>query len=197
VTHRSLVLAALAMVFSALPAAAQQPDYLTPEEVKLVRDTEDPGKRVALFLDFAQGRLALFEKALAPAPSQTPPKIFEMRDLLNSFIRAVDDTSDKLETALARGGVDLRKLHGKINKQCEDFQQRIARAQESPAAASDEDLNFDLEDAGGAGKVLFDLAKTIPDKPIPAIAPAEEETPAEAEKEAPPGQPTLKRRKKK
>src|SRR3990172_6545260 len=99
--------AVLGLLLAAPPGgAAQQPDYLTPEEVTLVRDTQEPNKRILLFMKFADERLLLFEKALAAAPEPADPALG--KDLVNNFIRAVDDTTQTLEGAIERGGADLR-----------------------------------------------------------------------------------------
>jgi len=105
---RSLALAA-ALAAAAIPLRAQQPDYLTPEEVEQAREIQEPNKRIELFLSFAELRLAAFEKGLQPASEAERPRPWELRDLLNNFTRAVDDTTDNVEKPLERGGVELMK----------------------------------------------------------------------------------------
>lgn len=191
--HLWLLIAALGLGLAAGSVCAQQPDYLTPEEVEKVRDAQEPNKRVALFLEFAAGRLLLFEKALAGAPGQEPVRPYQLKDMLNDFIRAVDDSADALDTALNRGGADLRKTRVLLIKDGAEFLARLERAQKTEPGAS-EDLRYDLEDAVEAVRDLATLAKGIPDHPIPPKGPVTAGKEEGQEKPAPAGRPTLKRR---
>ncbi len=171
---------------------AQQPDYLTPEEVELAREIQEPNKRIELFLGFAELRLAAFEKALHPAAEAETPRSWELRDLLNHFIRSVDDTTDALEKPLDLGGVELKKGRDKAKAKATDFLKRLETIRASKEVAEEEDLRYDIEDAVEAVATMEEVAKLIPDGILPAKA-----LPADAEKEEAqpaPGKPTLKRR---
>jgi len=172
---------------------AQQSDYLTPEEVNLVRDTQEPNKRILLFLKFADGRLLLFEKALTVAPGEAPADPAARKDMINNFIRALDDTAEVLETALDRGGVDLRKTRPLLIKTGAEFRKRLEQAQQTEPGQS-EDLRYDLEDAVMATEDLAELVKKIPEAPIPPKGPVVAGQEGKEEEAAPPGKPTLKRR---
>ena len=50
----------LTLFAGASPAFAQQPDYLTKEEVEQAREVQEPNQKVELFLKFADARLAAF-----------------------------------------------------------------------------------------------------------------------------------------
>lgn len=192
--------AVLGLLLAAPPGgAAQQPDYLTPEEVTLVRDTQEPNKRILLFMKFAGERLLLFEKALAAPPGEAPPgeapaDPAARKDMLNNFIRAVDDTAEVLQTALDRGGIDLRKTRPLLIKSGAEFRKRLEQAQQTEPGQS-EDLRYDLEDALMAAEDLAELAKKIPETPIPPKGPVVAGQEGKEEEAAPPpGKPTLKRR---
>ncbi len=188
------LLALVALLTGAAPAFAQQPDYLTKEEVEQAREVQEPNQKVELFLKFADARLAAFEKALQPVPGAEPLRPYQLKDLLNDFIRAVDDTTDKTLQPVERGGVELKKARDKINVKGRDFLQRLQDIQKTEVASS-EDLRYDLEDATDAVNELLQLAKNIPDGVIPAKTLPAMDT--GMEKEAPettPGKPTLKRR---
>ncbi|MCI0402302.1 MAG: hypothetical protein L0212_02125 [Acidobacteria bacterium] len=185
---------ALAVVLAAggVSLRAQQPDYLTAEEVELAREVQEPNKRIEMFLGFAELRLAAFEKALHPAADTERPRPWELRDLLNHFIRSIDDTTDNMEKPLDRGGVELKKGRDKAKAKAADFLKRLETIRASKDVEEDEDLRYDLEDAVEAVATLEEVAKLIPDGILPAKA-----LPAEAEKEEAqpaPGKPTLKRR---
>ncbi|HXE75586.1 MAG TPA: hypothetical protein VNN18_08130 [Candidatus Xenobia bacterium] len=186
---------AILLALLAAPALAepQQPDYLSKEEVEQAREIQEPNKRIELFLKFADTRLAAFEKALQPTPGEEPPRPYQLKDLLNDFIRAVDDTTDKTQQPLERGGVELKKGRDKINVKGREFLARLQAIQNTEAGAS-EDLRFDLEDAVDAVNELLALAKNIPDGLIPVKTLPAMELGTEKEEAAPAGKPTLKRR---
>lgn len=188
----------LGLVLAASPAAAQkpQPDYLTPEEAELVRETQEPNKRVELFLRFADQRLRAFEIAMTPAPGQEPARPDALKDMLNNFIRALDDATETLDLPLQRGGADLRPARVTVIKRTDDLLKRLDHLKQTELGAS-EDLRPDLEDAVEATQELLDLAKTVPNEPIPPKSPAgvSASSPSEQEKPPAPGRPTLKRRK--
>lgn len=196
-----IVATALAALLAGAPLAAQHSDYLTPEEVELAREAQEPNKRVVLFIGFAADRLQKFEAALKPAAGQAPARPPELKELLNDFTRAVDDTADKLEEALKRGGVDLHKTQPLVRGQSEHFLDRLKQLAQADAVRQDENLRYTLEDAEEAVEALQELGGKIPKEAIPAAAPEPEEAapanPAGGGTPPPPGQPSLKRRQQK
>jgi hypothetical protein len=181
-----LVLIALAVA----PAPAQtRPDYLTREEVNLVRKAQEPDKRILLFLKFADQRLARFEEGL-----QAKDDHYEdmLRDRLNDFINAIDDAAVSLEIALERGGTDLRKTREKLLEIVNGFITRVETAQQARQEVLQGDLRYDVEDALMAMNDLLDLGQRIPDEPIPPKLP-QRAGPEGEERPAVPGRPTLRR----
>ncbi len=57
-----LALGALLLAATPRPVSAQQTDYLTRDEVTEVRETQEPVKRVRLFLNYAELRLAVSKR---------------------------------------------------------------------------------------------------------------------------------------
>jgi len=184
----SLLLLPLALV--AAPALAQQPDYLTPEEVALVRETQEPDKRITLFLRFADERMAKFDMALLAASKSEEPDYDELRDRLNDFIHAVDDAAAALEVALERGGADLRKTRKALDITLADFLSHLEGVQKMPVL-EENDLQYDLEDATIALQDLQEMARSVPDKVMP---PKQPRTLESEQKSSAPGKPSLKRR---
>lgn len=180
----------MALLLAAAPALAQKADYLTPEEVEKVRETQEPDKRIALFLQFAQERLAKFDMALLAAGKQERPDYDDLRDRLNDFIHAVDDAAAALDLALERGGSDLRKTRKLLDKQLAEFLDHVEQARKAPALENT-DIQYDLEDATIALQDFQETSKAIPDKPMPLKQPRALES---EEKSAAPAKPTLKRR---
>jgi len=188
---RGLGLFLLAATLVGGSATAQtQPDYLTPEEITLVRDTQEPDKRILLFLEFAELRLARFEEAAKPREGHYEDLL---RDRLNDFINAIDDSAASLELALERGGVDLRKTRVKLLETVNGFVTRVEAARKAQPEILQGDLRFDVEDSLMAMQDLLDLGQKIPDEPMAPRFP--QRTLIEGEDQPPiPGRPTLKRR---
>lgn len=170
-------------------AAQTRPDYLTREEVNLVREAQEPDKRIKLFLEFAEQRLARFEEGLQSEDDHYQDML---RDHLNDFINAIDDTAVSLEIALERGGVDLRKTREKLLETVEGFIARVETVQQAQPEVLPGDLRYDVEDALMAMNDLSDLGQQIPDEPIAPKFP-QRAGPDGEERPRVPGQPTLKR----
>lgn len=184
----SLLVPALALILLVAPARAQKPDYLNREEVEKVRETQEPNLRIQLFLQFADERLRTFEKALSK--SKDPD---ELGQLLDNFIRALDDTADAVERPLERGGVDLHKTRKPVTEGGQDYLARLQHVQRSFEVAK-QDLRYELEDAIEATRDLFALGKRIPDEPIPPKFPGSVAGTKSDERPPTPGRPTLRRR---
>lgn len=198
------LLATVPVVFlAAVSLTAQQRDYLTEDEVALVRDTQDAVPRVKLFFTFADQRLVEVEKLLgippagskdASQPVKPPSKVrpHHLQEALNNYIRAIDDAATNLEDFLERGGVDLRKLRKPMEESMRSFRARLQVIGARPELQQGT-LRYDMEDAVEATQDLQALGEQIPDQPIPPKLPTVAGQPA-GEQPAQPGRPTLKRK---
>lgn len=191
-----LALGALLLAATPGPVSAQQTDYLTRDEVTEVREAQEPVKRVSLFLNYADLRLAAVEKILEAASGGKPPRGDDLQEAMNNYIRAIDDAAANLEIFLERGGVDLRKLRQPLRETGTDLLARLKSIQ-PPFEGARTDLRWDMEDALETTQDLLTLEKQIPDKPIPPKIPTLVGAASEKEKTRVPGQPTLKRKKEK
>lgn len=190
---RFLILAFICLLArTAASAQVIQEDYLTPAEVEKVRDTREPNQRTELFLQFAKERLAFFEKAWWTPPEQEPTHRDDLQEMLNNFIRAVDDTAETVDVALERGGANLEKAREQVTEIGSFFLARLKEIQQSDHPAKP-DLEWDLEDAVMATEDLLSLAEKIPDGLIPPQGPAATGEKTGGQKPGPPGRPTLKR----
>lgn len=186
---RKTALAATFLIVSfAVVAAAQQTDYLTPEEVQKVRETQEPNKRVQLFLEYAQDRWTRLETVTQDKDA----RFDDLRDRLNDFISAVDDAAEALDIAMERGGVDLRKTRKDTPEKVQALLDNLKTLRENRPDLLQTDLSYDLDDAVEATEDFLALTGKIPDEPIPPKMPAAV-TDATGEKVKVPGQPTLKR----
>ena len=191
-----LALGALLLAATPGPVSAQQTDYLTRDEVTEVREAQEPVKRVRLFLNYADLRLAAVERILGAASGGKPPRGDDLQDAMNNYIRAIDDAAANLEIFLERGGVDLRKLRQPLRKIGADLLARLKSIQ-PPFEGARTDLRWDMEDALETTQELLTLEKQIPDQPIPPKIPTLVGAAGEKEKARVPGQTTLKRKKEK
>lgn len=191
-----LALGALLLAATPGPVSAQQTDYLTRDEVTEVREAQEPVKRVSLFLNYADLRLAAVEKILEAASGGKPPRGDDLQEAMNNYIRAIDDAAANLEIFLERGGVDLRKLRQPLRESGANLLARLKSIRPSFEEART-DLRWDMEDALEATQDLLTLEKQIPDQPIPPKIPTLVGAASEKEKTRVPGQPTLKRKKEK
>ncbi len=191
-----LALGALLLAATPGPVSAQQTDYLTRDEVTEVREAQEPVKRVSLFLNYADLRLAVVEKILEAASSGKPPHGDDLQDAMNNYIRAIDDAAANPEIFLERGGVDLRKLREPLRESGTNLLARL-KSIRTPFEGARTDLRWDMEDALEATQDLLTLEKQIPDKPIPPKIPTMVGAAGEKEKAPVPGKPTLKRKKEK
>lgn len=188
--HRWLrVLCSLAVLLPvASPLAAQAPpDYLTEEEIQKVRETQEPNKRILLFLEFAAARLTKFEQVLAAKP---PAHTDDLTEMIDHYISAMDDATNNLDIWLERGGVDLSKARPEIDKQATALLARLEKINDSRNERLEE-FRFTWDDSLEATRELLEAAKKIPDGVIPAKQPGPV---AGEEEKTEPGRPTLKKK---
>jgi peptidoglycan hydrolase CwlO-like protein len=94
---------ALALVLAAIRTvrmAAQQGDFLSDKEEEALRDAQDPGKRIEVYLDLEQARLARIME-LQGHPDQ-------VNSLLNEFISLNEEMKDWIEDQYDHHG-DMRQ----------------------------------------------------------------------------------------
>jgi hypothetical protein len=101
----NLPLAAVVLVCTAAVCAAQDRDFLTPDEVEQIREAQDPNERLALYIRFAKMRMDLVENYLA---KEKPGRSIFIHNTLEDYshiIEAIDTVSD-----------DALKRHKDIDK---------------------------------------------------------------------------------
>lgn len=75
-------------------AAAQDRDFLTPNEVDQVRETQEPNERLALYLHFAAERMDLVKQYLAKDKPGRSIFVHNTLEDYNNIIEAIDTVSD-------------------------------------------------------------------------------------------------------
>jgi len=88
---------ALAMLASAAvlaPLAAQDRDYLTPDEVQQVRDAQEPNERLALYIRFARMRIEYINNLLSKEKPGRSVLIHDTLEDYTNIIEAIDTVAD-------------------------------------------------------------------------------------------------------
>jgi hypothetical protein len=73
---------------------AQERDFLTPDEADQVREVQEPNKRLALYVKFAQVRMELLKQSLASTKPGRSVFIHDTLEELTKVIEAIDTVSD-------------------------------------------------------------------------------------------------------
>jgi hypothetical protein len=112
----------------ALSATAQDRDFLTPNEVDQIRETQDPNERLTLYVHFAKQRLDLIQQYLA---KQKPGRSIFIHNTVEDYskiIEAIDNVSDD---ALRRHVVVDKGTVAVLNAE-KEFLDSLNKIQENP-----------------------------------------------------------------
>jgi len=127
-------LVALSMVAAFVAPVAAHPQKhatLSEEEEDKVREAQDPGERIGVYLELEQARLSKFESGRAAA---TDPKYdYEsyFSALLTQYIQLNDEMKDWIEGQYERGG-DMRKGLKALLEQGPRQLDQLRAAQQNP-----------------------------------------------------------------
>lgn len=123
----AVVLSAAVLGLSTL-MLAQDRDFLTPDEIDQVRQTQEPNARLALYVHFAKQRIDLLEQYLAKDKPGRSIFIHNTLEDYSQIIDAIDNVSDdalKRHAALDLGTVAV------LNAE-KDFLATLGKIQASP-----------------------------------------------------------------
>jgi hypothetical protein len=112
----------------ALSAMAQDRDFLTPNEVDQIRESQDPNERLTLYVHFAKERLDLIQQYLA---KQKPGRSIFVHNTIEDYskiIEAIDNVSDD---ALRRHVVLDKGMIAVINAE-KEFLDNLNKIQNDP-----------------------------------------------------------------
>lgn len=86
------LLAAAVWLAAVMPLSAQR-DFLTAEEIELVREAQEPNARLKLYLKFAEDRVALINHMFATEKAGRSARIHETLEEYTKIIEAIDTVS--------------------------------------------------------------------------------------------------------
>lgn len=137
----------------AVPAPAQQRDFLTEDEIEKVRDAQLPNDRLKLYLLFAKQRLDQLQRLLS---KEKRGRSLDARQLLEDYASIIDAIDTVSDDALKRG-IDIREGTVAVTGSEKHFLAQLQKIQSS--APPDEDLyDIDLKEAIDGTSDSIDLA---------------------------------------
>lgn len=160
--------AIIALILAAAPVTcllAQQHAVLSEAETEKLRDTQDPGKRIEVYLELMQSRLTQFDSARSqpPGPAQEAEKPLER--VLRQYVQLDDEMKDWIQYQYGRDGDmrgGLQALLDRGPKQLTELRQvqQMPESHSSPYSATLSDAIADLEDTlNGATEALSQQRK--------------------------------------
>ena len=144
----------------ALPPPQTDAADLSPAEVDQLQKAQDPGKRIAVYLELAAARVDKFEEFRPPSGRAASDHGPYLNSLLNSYVACIDELKVWMEYQYDRDG-DMRKGLRYLLKQGPVHLERLRRArrfQDKLTAYYSQTLEYaieNMEDALDGGALAF------------------------------------------
>jgi hypothetical protein len=163
-------------------ASARRRDPLTEAEADQLRDVaQEPGKRLKLYINFAEARLTSIDELRAD-PKQANGRGRKIHDLLEDFTAILDEINDNLDTYQGRPLTkdDRKELHKGLKEVIQAGDKFEAKLKELKSVMEStpqsrieaEDYRFVFQDAQDALKSSMDIAREYSEE-----SPAEDKAP--------------------
>jgi hypothetical protein len=184
----------LLCVAAVIPAAAQNRDFLTPDEADRVREVQEPNERLKLYIFFARQRVDMLKQTLA---KEKPGRSVFVHDTLEDFtqiIEAIDTVADdalrrKVDITLGLAAVaaaekdllaDLEKV---LNAPPKDFQ-RYEFVLKQAVETTQDSLELSQQDIKARGREVAEREDKIKAERESMMSVEEVKARKEAEKKA-------------
>lgn len=133
-----------AATMSRAAAAQGEKDYLSDEEADKIRDVQDPGDRIKLYMSFAQDRLDKFEYELN-RPQHEAQYDDILNNLMNGYVGCVDDAADQIDEAQEKQ-IDIRAAVKDMKEKDTAFLAKLEKLDQA-SGPDFEAYRYTLEDA--------------------------------------------------
>ena len=159
-------------VCRAVPSGAKD-DFLNPDEVNRIRDEDDGGKRVLLYLEFAQRRLQAAQEKTATKEEGAGRAIQKNLAEYNSILEALEDALDAARLQRASLGGAIKELQNQGNH----FLKVLQQLQQAPNRSDyqytlDEAVDMTNDELAEAKKGAFpEVKERKPPSDLPAKPP--------------------------
>ncbi|MGH9573320.1 MAG: hypothetical protein ACRD40_07310 [Candidatus Acidiferrales bacterium] len=158
---------AAATMTSRAASAQGEKDYLSQEEADKIRDAQDPGDRIKLYMSFAQDRLDKFEYELN-RPQHEAQYDDILNNLMNGFVGCIDDAADQIDAAQEKQ-VDIRAAVKDMKEKDTAFLAKLEKFDQA-SGPDFEAYRYTLEDAIEGTKEAIndasDAEKSLPQGPV-------------------------------
>jgi hypothetical protein len=150
-------------------ASARRRDPLTEAETDQLREVaQEPGKRLKLYIKFAESRLTSIDELRAD-PKQADGRGRKIHDLLEDFTAILDEINDNLDTYQGRPLTkdDRKEFHKGLKEvidACDRFDQKLkalktAMESDPKTRVEAQDYRFVFQDTEDALKSSMDMAR--------------------------------------
>ncbi|HEY6465335.1 MAG TPA: hypothetical protein VIY69_05045 [Candidatus Acidoferrales bacterium] len=154
--HASTPAAAHSATMARAAAAQGEKDYLTDDEADKIRDAQNPGDRIRLYMAFAQDRIDKFEYELN-RPQHEAQYDDILNNLMNGYVGCVDDAADQIDVAQEKQ-VDIRGPLKEMKDKDTAFLAKLEKFDEGSGSDFDA-YRYTLEDAiEGTKEAINDAA---------------------------------------
>ncbi|HEV2205821.1 MAG TPA: hypothetical protein VGR36_04745 [Candidatus Acidoferrales bacterium] len=158
-----IVIVAIAVRATAAPQGRK--DYLSSDEADKIRDIQDPGARIKLYLTFAEDRLKKFDYEQARTAPETDRGAI-LNGLLNGYDGCVEDAADEIDEAKDRQ-MNIHPELKLLESKGKDFLAELQKIDKAKGPNYD-DYNDTLQDAIDDTKDAISDAQSALKEMLPA-----------------------------
>ena len=156
-----------AATMSRAAGAQGEKDYLSQNEADKIRDAQDPGDRIKLYMSFAQDRIDKFEYELN-RPQHEAQYDDILNNLMNGYVGCIDDAADQIDAAQEKQ-VDIRAAVKDMKEKDTAFLAKLEKFDQA-TGPDFEAYRYTLEDAIEGTKEAIndasDAEKSLPQGPV-------------------------------
>jgi hypothetical protein len=161
----ALALTSTAQALRGAAAAQFKKDYLTDAEADKIRDQQNPGDRIKLYLSFAEDRLKKFQYEM----TRTVPEAHRgdiLNGLMNGYSGCLDDAADQIDDAKAKQ-MNIHPELKQLESKGKEFLAQLQKIQKAKGPDFD-DYSDTLDDAIDGTQDAISSAQSALKEMLPA-----------------------------